>query len=179
MNCLLATLPPFDSKSGNLNVVVETPRGCRNKYAFDFTFGCYKLKAVLPNGAVFPFDFGSIPGTLGDDGDPLDVLLLVDEPVFPGCLVEARIIGVIEAEQTENGESQRNDRLVAVAIKSPTHESVKSLLRIELKIVEEIEHFFISYNAERGRRFNPIARKGPVAARRLVEAQHRRKRKAR
>jgi inorganic pyrophosphatase len=171
MSSPLPTLPPFDSKSGNLNVVIETPRGCRNKYAFDFDAGCYKPKTVLPNGAVFPFDFGSIPGTKGDDGDPLDVLLLMDEPVFPGCLVEARIIGVIEAEQTEDGETERNDRLVAVAVKSPTHESVKSLLRIEPKMIEEIEHFFISYNAERGRHFDPIGRKGPVAAKRLIEAQ--------
>jgi inorganic pyrophosphatase len=171
MKSLLATLPPFDSKSGNLNVVVETPRGCRNKYAFDFDVGGYKLKAVLPNGAVFPFDFGSIPGTQGDDGDPLDVLLLMDEPVFPGCLVEARILGVIEAEQTKDEETERNDRLIAVAAKSPTHESMKSLLRIEPKIVDEIEHFFVSYNAERERQFNPIGRKGPLAARRLVEAQ--------
>ena len=177
MKSPLETLPAFDSESGNLNVVVETPRGCRNKYGFDFEIGTYKLKAVLPNGAVFPFDFGSIPGTVGDDGDPLDVLLLLDEPVFPGCFVEARIIGVIEAEQTEDGETERNDRLVAVAVKSPAHESVKSLLRIERKIVEEIEHFFISYNAERGRQFNPIGRKGPVTARRLIEAQRSRKRK--
>jgi inorganic pyrophosphatase len=179
MKSPLATLPAFDSESGNLNVVVETPRGCRNKFAFDFDVGCYKLKTVLPNGAVFPFDFGSIPGTKGDDGDPLDVLLLMDEPVFPGCLVEARILGVIEAEQTKDGETERNDRLIAVAAKSPTHESMKSLLRIEPRIVEEIEHFFVSYNAARGRQFHPIGRKGPEAAKRLIEAQRKRQRKSR
>jgi inorganic pyrophosphatase len=177
MKSPLETLPPFDSESGNLNVVVETPRGCRNKYAFDFDLGGYKLKAVLPNGAVFPFDFGSIPGTTGDDGDPLDVLLLMDEPVFPGCLVEARILGVIEAEQTKDGETERNDRLIAVAAKSPTHESMKSLLKIDPKMIEEIEHFFVSYNSARGRRFCPIGRKGPVAAKRLVEAQKGRERR--
>jgi inorganic pyrophosphatase len=177
MKSPLETLPPFDSESGNLNVIVETPRGCRNKYAFDFDLGSFKLMAVLPNGAVFPFDFGSIPGTLGEDGDPLDVLVLMDEPVFPGCLVEARLLGVIEAEQTEDGETERNDRLIAVAAKSPTHESVKSLLKIDPKIVQEIEHFFVSYNTARGRRFSPIGRKGPLAARRLIEAQQGRKRR--
>jgi inorganic pyrophosphatase len=175
----LAKLPPFDADSGNLLVVVETPRGCRNKYAFDFDAGSYKLKAVLPNGAVFPFDFGSIPGTRGDDGDPLDVLLLMDEPAFPGCLVEARVLGVIEAEQTEGSKTERNDRLIAVAAKSPTHDSIKSLLKIEPKIIDEIEHFFVSYNAARGRKFKPIRRKGPAAATRLIEAQRRRKRKTR
>ena len=117
MRSPLETLPPFDSESGCLNVVIETPRGCRNKYSFDFDLGSFKLKAVLPSGAVFPFDFGSIPGTVADDGDPLDVLLLMDEPVFPGCLVEARILGVIEAEQTKDGQTERNDRLIAVAAK--------------------------------------------------------------
>jgi len=174
----LETLPPFDSESGCLNVVIETPRGCRNKYSFDFDLGSFKLKAVLPSGAVFPFDFGSIPGTVADDGDPLDVLLLMDEPVFPGCLVEARILGVIEAEQTKDGQTERNDRLIAVAAKSPTHDSLKSLLKIDQRIIEEIEHFFVSYNAAKGVCFRPIGRKGPVAAKRLVQAQRRKKRGA-
>ena len=92
---LLHKLRPFDRKSGNLNVIIDTPKGSRNKYSFDFKFSVYKLKSVLPHGAVFPFDFGSIPGTIADDGDPLDVLVLMDEPVFIGCLVEARLLGVI------------------------------------------------------------------------------------
>jgi inorganic pyrophosphatase len=174
----LEILPPFDSETGHLNVVVETPRECRNKYGFDFDLGFYKLKNVLPHGAVFPFDFGSIPGTLGDDGDPLDVLLLMDEPVFTGCLVEARLLGVIEAEQTEKGETERNDRLIAVAARSPTHDSLKSLLKMEQTLIQEIEHFIVSYNAARGKEFVPIGRKGPVAAKRLVEAQRNRRKKA-
>src|SRR5881227_1371175 len=105
---LLRKLKPFDRKSGNLNVVIDTPKGCRNKYAFDFEVNAYKLKTVLPSGAVFPFDFGSIPGTVAEDGDPLDVLLLMDEPVFAGCLVQGRVLGVIEAEQTKKGKTQRN-----------------------------------------------------------------------
>src|SRR6476620_9995171 len=124
---LLSKLKPFDRKSGNLNVVIDTPKGSRNKYAFDFKIDAYKLKAVLPHGSVFPFDFGSIPGTVADDGDPLDVLVLMDEPVFIGCLIEARLVGVIEAEQSEDGKTERNDRLIAVAAKSPTHAEVKSL----------------------------------------------------
>ena len=90
---LLRKLKPFDRKSGNLNVVIDTPKGCRNKYAFDFEINAYKLKSVLPHGTVFPFDFGSIPGTVAEDGDPLDVLVLMDEPVFIGCLVETRLLG--------------------------------------------------------------------------------------
>ena len=174
---LLEKLKPFDRESGYLNVVIETPKGCRNKYAFDFDIKSYRLKTVLPNGAVFPFDFGSIPGTKADDGDPLDVLLLMDEPAFTGCLVEGRVLGVIEAEQTENGKTERNDRVIAVAAKSHTHASLKSLLELEPKLVDEIEHFFISYNKERGKKFKPIGRKGPAAATRLIDKHKKRKKK--
>src|SRR3954463_14122202 len=100
----IAKLPPYaDERSGLLNVVVETPKGSRNKYSFDEESGLFVLKGVLPSGAYFPYDFGFIPSTKGGDGDPLDVLVLMDEPAFPGCLLSARLIGVIEARQTEKG----------------------------------------------------------------------------
>src|SRR6266480_4778546 len=166
---LLEKLKPFDRKTGNLNVVIETPKGCRNKYTFDFELKSYKLKTVLPEGAVFPFDFGSIPGTVAEDGDPLDVLLLMDEPAFTGCLVQGRVLGVIEARQTKKGKTERNDRLIAVAAESHTHASLKSLQQLESKLIAEIEHFFVSYNDARGKKFRPKARKGPSAAKRLIE----------
>lgn len=165
---LLRKLKPFDPKSGNLNVVIDTPKGSRNKYAFDFDINAYKLKTVLPHGAVFPFDFGSIPGTVAEDGDPLDVLVLMDEPAFIGCLVEARLLGVIEAEQSEDGKSERNDRLIAVAAKSHTNGDLKSLQKLDSKLIGEIEHFFVSYNKARGKKFKPTARKGPAVAKRLI-----------
>jgi inorganic pyrophosphatase len=173
----LDKLEPFDKKTGNLNVVIETPKGSRNKYAFDFDVGGYRLKGVLPEGAVFPFDFGSIPGTLADDGDPLDVLLLMDEPVFVGCLVECRLLGVIEAEQTEKGKTERNDRLIAVAAESHTHASLRSLSKLEPRLLDEIEHFFASYNKARGKEFKPLARKGPAVARRLIAKSQRKKKR--
>jgi inorganic pyrophosphatase len=174
---LLRRLKPFDQKSGNLNVIIETPKGCRNKYAFDFDFKNYRLKSVLPNGAVFPFDFGSIPGTTAEDGDPLDVLLLMDEPAFTGCLVRARLLGVIEAAQTSDGKTERNDRLIAVAAESHTHSSLKSLGMLDSELVKEIEHFFVSYNQIRGKEFKPIGRKGPRVATRLVNKHQKRKKK--
>src|SRR6266545_3570339 len=91
-------------ESGEINVIIDTPRGSRNKFKYDEEHELFKLGGVLPSGAVFPFDFGFIPGTRGEDGDALDVLMLIDEPTFVGCLVLARLIGVIEAEQIENGE---------------------------------------------------------------------------
>ncbi len=178
MRLPLEKLKPFDRESGHLNVVVETPKGCRNKYAFDPDIKSYRLKGVLPHGSVFPFDFGSIPGTKAPDGDPLDVLLLMDEPAFTGCVLEARVLGVIEANQTENGKTERNDRLIAVASDSHTHGGLKSLSDLDETLLEEIEHFFVSYNKARGKQFKPLARKGPAAATNLIK-KHRRKTKKR
>jgi inorganic pyrophosphatase len=137
--------------------------------------GTPALKAVLPKGAVFPFDFGSIPGTVAEDGDPLDVLVLMDEPAFVRCLIEARLLSVIEAEQTEDGKTERNDRLIGVAAKSYTHGSLKSLQKLDSNLIDEIEHFFVSYNDARGKKFKPKARKGPAAARRLIEKKTKKK----
>jgi inorganic pyrophosphatase len=108
---------------------------------------------------------------VAEDGDPLDVLVLMDEPVFIGCLVEARLLGVIEAQQTKDGKTERNDRLIAVAAESHTNGSLKSLQKLDSKLIGEIEHFFVSYNEARGKKFNPTARKGPAVARRLIENQ--------
>jgi len=168
---LLRKLKPFNRKSRNLNVVIDTPKGSRNKYAFDFKINAYKLKTVLPHGTVFPFDFGSIPGTVAEDGDPLDVLVLMDEPVFIGCLIEARLLGVIEADQTEDGKTERNDRLIGVAAESHTNGTLESLQKLDSKLISEIEHFFVFYNRAHGKKFKPIARKGPAVAKRLIKVQ--------
>ena len=120
---------PSTPSSGDLHVIIETPKGSRNKFKYDEAHGLFKLGGVLPAGAVFPFDFGFVPTTLGGDGDPLDVLLLMDEPAFAGCLVAARLIGVIEAAQTEeDGTTERNDRLIAVAAESRNHREVHRLI---------------------------------------------------
>jgi inorganic pyrophosphatase len=166
----LLSLGAFADDSSHVNVIVETPQGSRNKYNFDEELGVFKLGGVLPAGAVFPFDFGFVPSTLGGDGDPLDVLLLMDEPAFPGCLVEARLIGVVEAEQTErDGERTRNDRLIAVAAKARNHQGVRQLGQLSEHLVEEIEHFFVSYNEIKGKSFEPLGRHGSRRARAVVE----------
>jgi inorganic pyrophosphatase len=164
----ILSLPAFDEESGALNVIVETPKGRRNKYKFDEKRGLFKLSKVLPSGAVFPFDFGFVPSTRGEDGDPVDVLILMDEPVMAGCLVAARLVGVIEAEQTEEGRTERNDRLIAVAEGSATHCDVRALGDLSATLLDEIEHFFVSYRAREGHEFKPIGRYGPERAERLV-----------
>jgi inorganic pyrophosphatase len=163
-------LGAFVEDSSEINVVIETPQGSRNKFNYDDKLELFKLGGVLPAGAVFPFDFGFVPSTIGGDGDPLDVLVLMDEPAFAGCLVEARLIGVIEAEQTErDGERTRNDRLIAVAAEAHTHKAVRSLGQLDDHLVAEIEHFFVSYNEIKGKTFKPTGRHGARRAKEIVE----------
>jgi inorganic pyrophosphatase len=168
----LLRLAPFapGAPDALLHVIIETPQGSRNKFDYDEDLGLFKLGGVLPAGAVFPFDFGFVPSTTGGDGDPLDVLVLMDEAAFAGCLVEARLIGVVEAEQTEeDGVTTRNDRLVAVAANARNHKEVRTLDQLSENLLDEIEHFFVSYNEMKGKRFEPLGRFGPERARQVIE----------
>ncbi|HEX9962433.1 MAG TPA: inorganic diphosphatase [Pyrinomonadaceae bacterium] len=167
---LFDKVSPFDAESGDLRVIVDTPKGSRNKYEFDEKLGLFKLGGVLAVGHFFPFDFGFIPNTLGGDGDPLDVLVLMDEPAFVGCLIPARLVGVIEAEQTEkDGRIERNDRLIAVASNSKVHEDVKSINDLNETLVDQIEHFFVSYNEAKGKKFKPLGRFAATKAKKIVD----------
>src|SRR5579872_6969192 len=123
---ILSQLAPF-ANTGDLRVVVETPRGSRNKYSYDPECDCMQLSTVLPEGMVFPYDFGFIPSTLGEDGDPLDILILMDAPAHVGCLIEVRVIGIIQAEQSQGSKTETNDRLLGVAIHSYDHEDLESI----------------------------------------------------
>ena len=164
----MKTLSPFDGDE--INVIIDTPRNSHTKYKFDERKGLYKLAAVLTAGHMFPFDFGSIPGTKGDDGDALDVLVLMEEPAFVGCLVKCRLIGGIAAEQIEKGRTERNDRLMAVARKSVLYGDVHFLKDLNERLIDQVEHFFVSYNEakEIGRKFRPLERFGPSTAAEII-----------
>ena len=157
-----------------LQVIIETPKGCRNKYSFDDVQKIFVLKAALPAGMVFPYDFGFLPRTLADDGDPIDVLVLMDEPAFPGCALMARLIGVIEGEQTTNKQSTRNDRLVAVAETAHMWANTKSIKDLPKKALTEIEEFFVNYHKLQGKKYKLLAVKGEKTALTLI-AKARRK----
>jgi inorganic pyrophosphatase len=160
--------PAFD-EGDTLNAIIDTPRGSRNKYKYDEKKKVYKLTGVLPAGASFPYDFGFLPSTRGEDGDPLDVLILMDEPTFTGCFVPARLIGVIEASQTEKGKTERNDRLLAVSTESRNHKDLRHVNDLNANLRHEIEHFFVSYNAVKDKQFEVIGSNGPERARELVQ----------
>jgi inorganic pyrophosphatase len=151
-----------------LQVIIETPKGCRNKYSFDDLQKIFVLKAALPAGMVFPYDFGFLPRTLADDGDPIDVLVLMDEPAFPGCALMARLIGVIEGEQTDKKQTTRNDRLVAVADTAHMWANTKSIKDLPKKSLREIQEFFVNYHELQGKKYKLLAVKGKKTALTLI-----------
>jgi inorganic pyrophosphatase len=155
---------------GQVQVLIETPRGCRNKYKLDEKTGRMKLSKVMPEGMVFPYDFGLFPGTEGDDGDPLDVLVLHDEPTFPGCQIDCRLIGVLRAHQKDaNGKEGRNDRVIAVAEASVLYASINELADVEPKVVKQIEDFFVNYQKVRDVEITLMGRGGSAEAKQKLQ----------
>ena len=164
-----AQIAAFDDKREQWCVVIETPKGSHNKFKFDEELGLFMLNGVLPEGMAFPYDFGFLPRTRGDDGDPLDVLLLMDKPAFCGCVVPARLVGVIEAEQTEkDGKSERNDRLVAVPVKCRVFSDCQTLKDLNANRLTEISDFFVTYNPIHGKKFKVLDVHGPRKAEELA-----------
>ena len=159
----------LDKQNRQCRVVVETPKGRRNKFDYDSDLEAFTLGGLLGEGLSFPFDFGFIPSTLGEDGDPLDVMILMDEPAHVGCVLDVRLIGVIEAEQVEDGKKTVNNRLIGVAVHSYNHENVHSVSEISSSIIEQVGEFFVSYNKSRGKRFKVEGIHGPSRAVKLVE----------
>jgi inorganic pyrophosphatase len=170
MSMSFSALPTFDPESGDVLAVIETPKGSRNKYGYNEKLGVFELRKVLPRGMIFPYDFGFIPSTEGDDGDPIDVLLLLDEPAPMGCVIRVRVIGAIEAEQREKGGDWiRNDRLLAVATHAQLHGNVESLKELNPRILKEMEAFFHQYNRMQDKDFRTVDHCGPKGALKLIE----------
>jgi inorganic pyrophosphatase len=166
---VLSEISPFD-EDGDLRVVIETPRGSRSKYSYDPECDCMKLSTVLPEGMVFPYDFGFIPSTVGEDGDPLDILVLMEASVIPGCVVRARLVGAIKADQKGKGEGWiRNDRLIAIAAHAQTHDTAKRLADLRPHLLDEIKEFFVTYNKLRDRKFRAKYDASPDKARKLID----------
>ncbi len=159
---------PAAYKRGLLNVVIETPKGSNFKYNYDHEFKLLRLAKALPAGMHFPYDFGFIPSTLSEDGDPLDILVLSPYPLVAGCLAAVQIIGVLEAHQTEKNSRKplRNDRLIGclhtkTGDEATDYNHVKDL---PLQWRDEVEAFFIHYNQLAGKRFKPLGWYGPKRA---------------
>jgi inorganic pyrophosphatase len=166
-------LKPVNKKEGILQVIVETPKGSRNKFAFDPDQGIFALKKVLPAGMIFPYDFGFLPRTIANDGDPIDVLLLMDEPAFTGCAVRAVLIGVIEGEQLDGKKKIRNDRLLAVAEANHMYSNIRKLADLPKEFLDELEDFFVNYHSLEGKKYKLLGCKGVEKAFSLIEKAER------
>lgn len=166
-------LKPLEKRDGLLQVIIETPKGSRNKFAFDPDQRVFSLKKVLPAGMVFPYDFGFVPQTLAPDGDPLDVLLLMDEPAYPGLVVPSRLIGVIEGEQVEGKKKNRNDRLLAVADANHLYAKIRRWQDLPKTFMKELEEFFVNYHRLEGKEFRLLGCKGNAEAGRLIKQARR------
>jgi inorganic pyrophosphatase len=165
----IARMRPFGPKSKYINAIIETPKGSLTKFKYDDESGLFLFDKAMPTGQTFPFDFGFLPSTLGDDGDPLDVLVLTEEPTFVGCLIHAKLLGVIEAEQSENGETDRNDRLIAVPLEVKSGKPpARVTCKLDSAVAQNISKFFVAYNEMQGKQFNLLRYAGPERAEQLI-----------
>jgi inorganic pyrophosphatase len=165
----VAPFPPGSKPEDDhlVNVIIETPRATRHKYAFDPKTGLFKLKTTIPEGLEWPYDYGFVPGTLGNDGDPLDILFLDDEPTFAGCFAEARLLGIIRLEK--NG--KENDRLLAcakhvdgIALSTDPYEKVDDLPKSS---IDSLCHFLVEYSEGAG---NKVIFKGVDGRKKALQA---------
>ncbi len=124
-----------------VNAVIEIPTNTRNKYELDKDYGIFRLDRVLASAVHYPGDYGFFPRTLGDDGDPLDVLVITTIPVFTGCLVECRPIGLFHL--IDRGKA--DEKVLAVPVSDPYSEGINELDDIPQHTLKEIEHFFQVY----------------------------------
>jgi inorganic pyrophosphatase len=134
-----------------MDIIIETPKGSRQKYTYDKNLKLFRLKKVLAPGLVFPFDFGFIPGTQGEDGDPLDVLVISEYQGFPGCVMDVRIAGCLQATQTKGKKPIRNDRFIGILEQSTAYDRIMSIEELPDTLIDSIKLFFSTYLQAEGK----------------------------
>lgn len=156
----------------SIDVVIETPKGSAQKYDYDPKTHFFKMKKILPSGMVFPYDFGFIPDTKGEDGDPLDVIIISEFNSLPGIMMKCRVIGGIKAEQTaDNGKKMiRNDRYLAIPKCSNIFEKIGSMDDLPKQIMKDLSAFFVDYNKLEGKKFKALEQMSPKEAQQLIES---------
>jgi inorganic pyrophosphatase len=155
-----------------LQVIIETPKGSAYKYDYEPEQEVFCLNKVMPLGMSFPFDFGFIPHTKGDVGDPLDVLVIMELPASQGALVQCRIIGILEASQIErDGKKYRNDRIIAVWNLSNQYKTINRIENLNPQALTDMESFFKQHNTLAGKDFIPLGWKGPKEALKMIQSQ--------
>jgi inorganic pyrophosphatase len=139
-----------------ITVIVETPRHTAGKYVFDPEHQCYRLKKILPLGMYFPYDFGMIENTYADDGDPADAMVITECVTYPGVRISCRLIGSLQAKQTESGKTLRNDRYLMVAESSLLFAQIKDIRDFSAKHNKELMDFFINYSRVEDKKLKSI-----------------------
>jgi inorganic pyrophosphatase len=161
-------LPPF-TEDGDVHVVVETPRGSRAKFAYDTQLETFILSKSLLTGLTYPHDWGFVPSTKADDGDPLDIMVIHDATTFPGIVLTCRIIGVLQIEQKSKGKVERNDRLFAVPRRSHSEQGLRDVRNLSKAIRLELEKFFIATDELEDNKLEIIGWKGPKIAMKAIK----------
>lgn len=128
-------------KPGLINVLIEIPAGSKNKYEYDKDLQAFALDRVLYSSVQYPYDYGFVPNTLADDGDPLDGMVLMDQPTFPGCVIAARPIGMLL--MIDGGDA--DEKILCVPDKDPRYAGIKSIKDLAPHRLDEIAEFFKTY----------------------------------
>lgn len=164
-NHVLYTVPPGTNIPTVVNAIIEIPKGHRSKFELDKVTGLFKLDRYLYSSSHYPSDYGFIPQTLAEDGDPLDILVMVNEPTFTGCLIESRVLGVFH--MIDSGDA--DEKVLAVPEGDPLFRTYKTLADVPPHFLREVEHFFSTYKQLEGRAVEPIGWEGVETAQRVVK----------
>jgi inorganic pyrophosphatase len=164
----LAKLPTFD-KDGNVHVVVETPRGARAKLTYDPELRVFTLSKSLMAGLTYPHDWGFIPSTVAEDGDPVDVLAIHDAATSPGLVMKCKVIGVLEILEHDKKKKQRNDRIMAVPINSHEEEGLRDVRQLSKAVRVELEKFFVATAELQSKTLECLGWRGPKRALQLIK----------
>jgi inorganic pyrophosphatase len=147
-------------------MIVEIPKNSGNKYEYDGQLGVFRLDRALYSSVHYPGDYGFIPGTLAPDGDPLDVLVLVEEASFPGVLITVRPVGFLDMVDDE----ELDQKILAVPHRDPRFDQIHTIDQVFPHSLREIEHFFTIYKELEGKRTEMRGWKGPREARELIRS---------
>ncbi len=145
-------IPPGTGEPDVANMIVEIPKGRRTKFEVDKATGLIKMDRYLYSSTMYPGDYGFIPQTLAEDGDPSDILVMVNEPTFSGCLIEARIVGIFKMKD----KGQNDFKLLAVPSKDPLFADIRKLQDVPRHFLREVEHFFSTYKHLEGVTIEPL-----------------------
>jgi inorganic pyrophosphatase len=169
----LSKLPTW-SEDGSMRVVIETPRASRAKLKYDPKFQIFILSKSLFLGLTYPYDWGFIPSTCGEDGDPLDVMVIHDAATAPGLVLTCKPIGLLELAERNNGKRKRNDRIFAIPVESHLESDLTDVRELTKPSQVELERFFVATSELQKKEIDCLGWRGPKHAGRLIRAGEKR-----